>query len=263
MLVLHGIFGGYDQGEVVAQAVAVPGYRFIVVSRPGYLRTPLSSGETLDEQASLYAALLDSLRVKKVAVIAYSAGGHSAIPFVLKYPERCSALVLLSGHTGRMGTYNRSPSLKDRVGAFLITSNPTSLFLSVLGRLFPGLLRYTMGLNEEERAALRLHPARELLVDFYQTAFPMTLIYDGIKNDIRQMANSPDYPLEKVQVPTLIIHGDDDAHLPFPLAESNTRRMVNSTKVRIPHGGHYACLLHAAEIRAALNSFLLTAGKVH
>jgi pimeloyl-ACP methyl ester carboxylesterase len=78
----------------------------------------LSSGQTLEEQADLYAALLDSLKVQRVAVIAYSAGGHSAIPFVLKYPERSSALVLLSGHTGRMGTYNASPSLQDRVGAF-------------------------------------------------------------------------------------------------------------------------------------------------
>jgi pimeloyl-ACP methyl ester carboxylesterase len=120
-----------------------------------------------------------------------------------------------------------------------------------------------MGLNEEERAALRLHPARESLVDFYQTAFPIALNYDGIRNDIRQMANSPDYPLEKVQVPTLIIHGDDDAHLPFPLAESNNRRILNSTMVRIPRGGHYACILHAEEIKSALGRFLHTASRVH
>jgi pimeloyl-ACP methyl ester carboxylesterase len=217
----------------------------------------------LEEQADLYAGLLDSLRIEKAAVIAYSAGGHSAIPFILKYSERCSGLVLLSGHTERMGTYNPSPSPKDRVGAFLMTSNPTNLLLSVSGRLFPGLLQSSMGLNQEERAALRLHPAHELLVDFYQTAFHMALNYDGITNDIRQMANSPDYPLEKVQVPTLVIHGEDDPHLPFQLAESNTRRIPNSTMVRIPHGGHYACLLHTGEIKAALGSFLQTTGRVH
>jgi pimeloyl-ACP methyl ester carboxylesterase len=110
---------------------------------------------------------------------------------------------------------------------------------------------------------LRLHPANELLGDFYQTAFPMALNRDGIGNDIKQMANSPDYPLEKVQVPTLVIHGQEDPHLPFSLAESYARRIPNSTMVRIPHGGHYACLLHTGEMKAALESFLQSVGKVH
>jgi hypothetical protein len=69
-----------------------------------------------------------------------------------------------------------------------------------LERLFPSLLQHSIGLNQEERATLQLQPVWELLVDFYQTAFPMALICYGIKNDIRLMVNSPDYPLE--QVPT-------------------------------------------------------------
>jgi hypothetical protein len=52
---------------------------------------------------------------------------------------------------------------------------------SVLERLFPSLLQHSIGLNQEERATLQLQPAWELLVDFYQTAFPMALIYYGLR----------------------------------------------------------------------------------
>ncbi len=256
VLVLHGMFGGYNQGAVISRSVSVPGNRFIAVSRPGYLRTPLSSGRSLEEQADLYAALLDSLKLEKVAVIAYSAGGHSAIPFVLKYPERCWALLLLSGHTGRMGVYKQTPSFKDRVAESVMTSDLTGLVFSSGGKLYPSLLQPTLGLNQAEVKALGLHPFRDLLVEFYESAFPIALGRDGFENDLREMANSTNYPLEHIRVPTLIIHGDDDPHLPFSEAERNASRIPTSTLLRIAHGGHYACLVHSDEIKAALENFL-------
>jgi len=43
-------------------------FRYIVASRPGYPRTPLSVGKTPKEQAAAFAALLDALKIDKVAV---------------------------------------------------------------------------------------------------------------------------------------------------------------------------------------------------
>ena len=76
VLVLHGMMGGYDQGLLIAKAVGKADFQFIAVSRPGYLRTPLRSGQSFEEQADGYVALLDALRIEKAGVIAYSAGGH-------------------------------------------------------------------------------------------------------------------------------------------------------------------------------------------
>ena len=53
------------------------GFRVIVPSRPGYLRTPLTSGRTPGEQATLIAALLDTLGIERGALYAYSQGGAS------------------------------------------------------------------------------------------------------------------------------------------------------------------------------------------
>src|SRR3974390_1251148 len=72
VLAIHGAMGGYDQSTILAQTVGPPGYRYVAISRPGYLGTPLSCGRTPEEQADLCARLLDQLRVEQTAVLAIS-----------------------------------------------------------------------------------------------------------------------------------------------------------------------------------------------
>jgi 2-hydroxy-6-oxonona-2,4-dienedioate hydrolase len=65
VLMIHGTPGGYDQTyQILKVDHAETGVlRYIVPSRPGYLRTPLSVGKTPKEQADAFAALLDSLKI--------------------------------------------------------------------------------------------------------------------------------------------------------------------------------------------------------
>ena len=81
ILIVHGDPGGYDQVYQILklQHAENGAFRYIVPSRPGYLRTPLSVGKTPREQAEAFAALLDVLKIDKVAVIGGSGGGPSAI----------------------------------------------------------------------------------------------------------------------------------------------------------------------------------------
>ncbi len=51
VLVIHGSGGGYDQGELIAQAVLGDGFHWIAPSRFGYLRSALPASATFDEQA--------------------------------------------------------------------------------------------------------------------------------------------------------------------------------------------------------------------
>ena len=63
VLVFHGAPGGYDQAMLIGSSLAEQGYQVLAPSRPGYLRTPLSSGLTPEKQADAMAALLDSLGI--------------------------------------------------------------------------------------------------------------------------------------------------------------------------------------------------------
>jgi pimeloyl-ACP methyl ester carboxylesterase len=96
VLVVHGIFGGFDQGLVIARGNVGEEFHSIVPSRFGYLRTPLPNDASPAGQADAFVCLLDALDIQQAAIMGTSAGGTSAIQFALRHPERCSALVLFS-----------------------------------------------------------------------------------------------------------------------------------------------------------------------
>ena len=80
VLLIHGAMGGYDQGLLLARAaVGCSGFRFVAVSRPGYLATPLALGKTPEEQADLCAGVLDALDIRQAAVIAIEGGQHVSL----------------------------------------------------------------------------------------------------------------------------------------------------------------------------------------
>ena len=61
VLVIHGSGGGYDQGELIADAVLGDQFHAITPSRFGYLGSTFHEGATWDDQAHAYAYLLDHL----------------------------------------------------------------------------------------------------------------------------------------------------------------------------------------------------------
>ena len=81
VLYVHSGYGGADR------ALAIEGYRVVTPSRPGYLRTSLAVGSSLEGQARMFATLLDSLGIPVVAVVTGSAGGPAALEFAARYPD--------------------------------------------------------------------------------------------------------------------------------------------------------------------------------
>lgn len=74
LLFFHGTPGGYDQ-NITADSFAEAGFGTITPSRPGFLRTPLETGRTFEEQADAFAALLDELKVDQVVATRYFGRG--------------------------------------------------------------------------------------------------------------------------------------------------------------------------------------------
>src|SRR5918993_1659278 len=93
ILALHGTLGGWDQGLVAAEYLRVNGFRIIAPSRPGYLGTPLSTGQTFAQQADALAALLDVLEIDRIIVFAVSGGGPAGYELAARHPERVAKLV--------------------------------------------------------------------------------------------------------------------------------------------------------------------------
>jgi pimeloyl-ACP methyl ester carboxylesterase len=88
VLEVHGIFGGFDQGLLVARPVLGDGFGIVAPSRFGYLGTPLPADASPARQADAHTCLLDHLGIERAVVMAHSAGSISAIQLALQYPVR-------------------------------------------------------------------------------------------------------------------------------------------------------------------------------
>ena len=89
------------------------GYQLIVPSRPGYGRTPSSTGKRAEAFADALGSLLDLLHLDQVIVVGISAGGPTALQLAGRHPERVSKVILQNAATDgsyasgmiRFGTY--------------------------------------------------------------------------------------------------------------------------------------------------------------
>jgi pimeloyl-ACP methyl ester carboxylesterase len=254
VLAVHGAMGGHDQSLLLARTIGEAGYRYLAVSRPGYLGTPLRSGRTPEEQADLFADALDALGVRRAAVMAVSGGGPAAIEFSVRHPDRCWAIVLVS-----------------TCGGIIDTRIPSSFHLTKLLMRSSWLAR-TMRrkvARDPDRAAARSIPdpivrARTLgdpetgpLFSELQlsTLDRPALRLAGTENDIA-ITRSTEYPLERIATPTLVVHGTADSVVPFAHARTLATRIRGAELLAIDGGEHVSIFTHREEVRTRVTRFL-------
>jgi pimeloyl-ACP methyl ester carboxylesterase len=112
VLIVHGAGGGYYQCLDFIRPMVNNGFRFITMSRFGYLRTPLPADASAAAQADAHARLLDTLNISEAAVVGISAGAPSAMQFAARHPGRCVSMTLLAplAYAPRPREERRQPS---------------------------------------------------------------------------------------------------------------------------------------------------------
>lgn len=75
------------------------GYQLIIPSRPGYGRTPSSTGKRAEAFADALVSLLDLLQLDQVIVVGISAGGPTALQLAGRHPARVSKVMLQNAAT--------------------------------------------------------------------------------------------------------------------------------------------------------------------
>lgn len=248
VLVAHGGQGGYDQGLMLADVL--PDQRVIAVSRPGYLRTPLGSGPSLEQQGDMFAALLDALGIAQAAIVGISAGGPPAMHFAMRHPQRCRALALLA--SGALPPPKLAPLLQ-AFGVALLRSD--FAVWAMTGLLFERILLASGGAPADfER--LKANPQRYASLRALFSAPLASQRAAGQTNDLRLAATLPVEGLERIQAPTLIIHGSADALAPLAGATFLAQRIPGARLLVAQGGGHMALLTHEAELLPELVRFL-------
>ena len=109
VLFLHGFMGSSDDWRVVAEALEDRAFA-VAVDLPGHGASLGLTPEAYTTEGAAAAVIraLDDLGVEKAALVGYSMGGRLALCMALRYPERCSRLLLESSSPGLEGEEERA-----------------------------------------------------------------------------------------------------------------------------------------------------------
>lgn len=264
LAVNHGGPGGYDQALIVGRPFVGQGYRVLAWSRPGYLRTPISAGRTLTEQADVLAALMDALGIDRAAVMGASAGGPVTLAMGYTHPERVAALIVECGVALQYGQdFSRTQKVFER----LMFNDPAIWLYDIYDRLAPestlrSFIKMESTLDKEQVEALIKSveadpPRAAYLGEMIGTMSPISLRKDGLDNDLTQLAAIRELPLEGIKAPTLVVHGDHDADVPLAHAQHVAAKVAGAELMVIPGAFHLLAMSdQAPEIAARELAFL-------
>jgi pimeloyl-ACP methyl ester carboxylesterase len=264
VLVVHGGMGGYDQARVLADFLGEKDYRLLCPSRPGYLGTPLESGRTMEEQADLLAALLDTLNINKVVVVSASAGGPPGYFFAIRHPDRIKALVSIDSVSG---FYDMPESAGPIAKALFLSNIGQKILLALEARKPEQFLQeiyVTSAYLTKEQVkkhiehAMNSPEALAFLKAFMTTMFPYDKRKAGTENDLAQLKKLTHLPVESIKCPSLIVHGTHDADVKFYDGVYAHEHITGSERHWIEEGSHVGFWLNpkAHEAQEVVRAFL-------
>ena len=266
MLIAHGGPGGFDQGLAFYRHLRDGGCQLLAVSRPGYLRTPLDAGRRPDEQADLYAAILDALDIERAAIVGHSSGGPSAVHFAARYPERTTALLLdaaiLRRFVTHLSTLERATlesGLLVRLSYELARRWPARMTSSAIAGMSTGMTK------AQRRAAVEWITAdRPRLLRMQQilaSVAPLEHRKPGWDNDQVNEAGLLPLPFDDISAPTLVAHGISDRNIPVEHG-TEAADAIDGAELVLVEEGHHALSLSRRYGPVARRQVELASGRV-
>jgi pimeloyl-ACP methyl ester carboxylesterase len=257
VIVVHGTLGNWRQLLATARDLAVR-RTVVLVSRPGYGSTPLASGASYEEQASLHAALLDRLGLEGAALLGVSAGAPSCLAFARAFPHRCLGLVLCGALAPHLAS-TRGMWATDIPGVVRVWVMFEDRRRSDALRRPGGIGSYLRSqLTEVERLKAVSGDVAADLRDFVRWTAADRSGVAGLKNDIRNIRQAhrttPRSP--HVVARALLLHGDRDMFVPVDHARHYESVIGGAVLELIPGGGHLFLQVFRRETSARIDRFL-------
>ncbi|QIB33631.1 alpha/beta fold hydrolase [Ancylobacter pratisalsi] len=226
------------------------GYRVVAHDRRGHGRsTQVWDGHDMDHYAADVAAVVEHLDLKGTINIGHSTGGGEALHYAVSHGKgRVAKLVLIGAVPPLMLKTEANPGglpieVFDGFRAAL-AANRAQFFIDVPAGPFYGFNR--------PRATL----SQGIIDNWWRQGMMggAKAHYDGIK-----AFSETDFTedLKAVDVPTLIMHGDDDQIVPFADSAPLSAKLVKGSVLKVYNGfPHGMCTTHADVINADLLDFI-------
>lgn len=246
----HGWPLNSDSWESQMMFFASKGYRCIAHDRRGHGRSDQPwEGNEMDTNAEDLSSIIEKLDLKDVILIGFSAGGGEVARYVGLYgTERLSKIALISAVPPLMLKTKNNPDglpIEDFDDIRLNSINDRSQFYKDLAKgPFFGGNRTKSNVTEGMIDSFWLQGMQSS----HKSA------YDCIKS-----FSETDFTedIKKIDIPTLIIHGDDDQIVPIVASALRSSKLIKNSTLKIysgaPHGIMYT---HKDQLNMDLLSFI-------
>lgn len=229
----HGWPLSSDSWESQMIFLASHGYRVVAHDRRGHGRSSQPwDGNDMDHYADDLATVIDTLKLKKVTLVGFSTGGGEVARYIGRHgTSHVSKAVLVSAVTPLMLKTSTTPGglpieVFDGIRKASL-DNRSQLYLDIASGPFYGFNRPGA------------KPSQGLIQSFWAQG-----MQGGHKNtyDAIEAFSATDFreDLKKFDVPTLIIHGDDDQIVPIDAAGRAAAAQIKNAKLIVypgaPHG---------------------------
>jgi pimeloyl-ACP methyl ester carboxylesterase len=195
----------------------------------------------LDDLADDCVALLDELGIERCVLCGMSMGGFMALPLALRHPERLDGLILISSMALDYSDEERA-DIDEHLAGLSHAEHVTEEFAEwerdlVMGattqREDPELVRYWMDRWKTRRS-------------------------EAVAGEFRSWMHKQDMTprLAEIELPTLVIHGSEDAVLPIERGRAMADALPNSRFVEIEAAGHTSPVEAPDAVCVAMSDFL-------
>jgi non-heme chloroperoxidase len=245
----HGWPLSADAWESQMMFLATRGFRAIAHDRRGHGRSGQPfDGHDMDTYADDLAAVIEALDLKGVVLVGHSMGGGEVARYVGRHGTKRVAKAVLVGAV---------PPLMLKTPA-----NPGGLPLGVFDEMRAGL------------AADRSQFFKDLSAPFFGANRPGAKVSQGVRDafwlmsmegslkaelDCIKAFSETDFhdDLAKLDVPTLLIHGDDDQMVPIADSSQLSVKIIENAKLKIYAGAsHGLAMTHKDQLNADLLEFI-------
>ncbi len=216
-------------------------FRVIAPDLRGLGETPLGdvAAATMDEMAEDLAALLDALNVERAVVGGLSMGGYVALEFFRRFPARVRALVLA----------DTRPQGDDDKGMHTREENARKVLREGMGPLVDSMLPKLLSASTRERRPDVVERVSAMMLAVRPEGAAAALHGMAVRRDQTEL-------LSRINVPTLVIVGSEDAITPPSDAEAMAAKIEGSRLVRVEGAAHLSNVERPEEFNRALLDFV-------
>ena len=239
VVLLHPFPANHDLWKPAVQAL-VSHYRVVLPDLRGHGDSGIGVGAaTMEKHAADIARVLDHEEVRRAAFVGVSIGGYALFEFWRRYRARVEALVLCNTKAQADTSEARAGRLQAAVQVMELGTEP--FFQSMLPKLV-GKTTYNTRPDLVEGALRMMRKMSPEDVAMVQ----------------RGMAERPDSveTLKTVNVPTLVVTGDEDILTGVPEAELMRRNIPGSQMKVIGRAGHYSPWEQPEDVGKLVRQFL-------